>query len=273
MDVSWQRAGRFRSRLACEGPLKRGMDISNITVIATLAFLFAGLVKGIAGIGLPTAAIAAMTLVIEPRIAISLILFPMVGINGWQWLRGGHILRTIKRYRVFAVVLCVGVVLTSVLAKNVEDRWLVAALGVAILIFVGFSWKGWLPAIAVKHDARAQVGFATAAGVIGGLTGAWAAPLGMYLTMRGVDKDEFIRATGFLVTVGSIPLSVSYAKLGFLTGPLALTSALMIVPALIGYSLGEFFRNRLSPQYFRSTILIVFLILGLNLLRRAYFGV
>ncbi|PLS20366.1 sulfite exporter TauE/SafE family protein [Neptunicoccus cionae] len=248
------------------------MDITSVTVVASLAFLFAGCVKGIAGIGLPTAAIAGMTLAIEPRVAISLILFPMLGINGWQWLRGGHVLRTILRYKVFATVLCIGVVVTSVLARDVDDRWLAGALGVAILIFVAVSWRGWLPPVRAEHDTLAQFGFATLAGGIGGLTAAWAAPLGMYLSVRQVEKDEFIRATGFLVAVGSIPLAVSYAQLGFLGGPLALTSALMIVPALAGYAIGEKVRNRLSPAYFRNTILLVFLILGLNLIRRAYFG-
>ncbi|WP_069300022.1 sulfite exporter TauE/SafE family protein [Neptunicoccus sediminis] len=248
------------------------MEFSSLTLVASLAFLFAGCVKGIAGIGLPTAAIAAMTLVIEPRVAISLILFPMLGINGWQWLRGGHVLRTILRYKLFASVLCIGVVVTSFLARGVDDRWLAGALGVAVLIFVAVSWRGWLPAIGEEHDRTAQLGFATLAGGIGGLTAAWAAPLGMYLTMRRVEKDEFIRATGFLVAVGSVPLAVSYAQLGFLGGPLALTSGLMLVPALAGYAIGEKVRNRLSPIYFRNTILLVFLILGLNLIRRAWFG-
>ena len=91
----------------------------------------------------------------------------------------------------------------------------------------------------------------------------------MYLSTKRVDKDEFVRATGFLIAVGSLPLCFAYIKIGFMTGQLASISAAMLVPTLAGFSTGELLRKRLSVQAFRNAILIVFVFLGLNLLRRA----
>jgi uncharacterized protein len=91
----------------------------------------------------------------------------------------------------------------------------------------------------------------------------------MYLNMAQVDKDECIRASGFMITIGSLPLCLAYAQLGFLTGPLALTSLMMIVPAMIGFGVGAAIRNRLSQVIFRHVVLVVFLVLALNLIRRA----
>jgi len=102
------------------------------------------------------------------------------------------------------------------------------------------------------------------------MTAAWGPPLAMYLATKEVDKDEFIRATGFLIVIGSVPLCFSYAQLGFLNGPMAGLSAAMILPTLLGFTLGERLRAHLSPEGFRNAILIVFACLGLNLLRRAY---
>lgn len=245
------------------------MDQLTIILIATAAFVISGAVKGVAGIGLPTAAIALMTLFLPPRTAIALVLFPMLGSNLWQMVRGGHLRRTMRRYCVFAVVLFLGVCATAFSTQNVTDRILLAILGIVVLLFVWISWKGVLPQIPERHDGSAQVGFALLAGVIGGMTAAWGPPLAMYLATKRVEKEEFIRATGFLISVGSLPLALAYAQIGFLNGPLASVSAAMILPALIGFSIGEAFRRRMSVEAFRNAILVVFVVLGLNMVRRA----
>lgn len=245
------------------------MDTATFLLVATVAFFLAGTIKGIAGLGLPTAAIAGMTLVIDPRNAIAVILIPMLVLNAWQWVKAGQLRRTALQYLPFALILALGVTITTYISKDVPDRALLAVLGLTILIFVAVSWGGWLPELKPKHDLAAQIGFATFAGIIGGLTAAWAAPMGMYLAMRRVEKDEFIRATGFLITIGSLPLVLSYIQIGFLSGPKTLMSCAMLIPALTGFSLGETLRNRLSPNGFRKAILLVFLLLALNLIRRA----
>jgi uncharacterized membrane protein YfcA len=245
------------------------LDTSSLVLIAATAFLLAGTVKGIAGIGLPTASIAFMTLFLDPRTAIALVLFPMLGSNLWQMIRGGEFRRTVRRYRLFAAILFLGVGITALSTQNASDRALLAILGVAVLIFVGVSWKKLLPALPDRHDRLAQMGFAAFAGVIGGMTAAWAPPMAMYLHARGVDKDEFIRATGFLISVGSIPLVAAYAQLGFLTGDLATISLAMLLPTLIGFTAGEFLRRRMSVEAFRNVLLILFFFLGLNLIRRS----
>ncbi|WP_298839635.1 sulfite exporter TauE/SafE family protein [uncultured Roseobacter sp.] len=237
--------------------------------MASAAFLIAGWIKGVAGIGLPTAAIAIMTLFTDPRTAIALVMFPMIGSNAWQLWRGGEILRTARRYWLFSVVLFTGVVLTAFLTQNAGDRLLLAALGVVVLIFVAVSWRNLVPPLPDRWDSTAQVGFGLFSGVIGGMTAAWGPPMAMYLATRQVEKDEFIRATGFMIFIGSLPLCYAYARLGFLTGPLSGVSIAMLLPAIAGFSLGEILRRRLTGQGFRNAILIVFVFFGLNLLRRA----
>ncbi|GFE64859.1 sulfite exporter TauE/SafE family protein [Litoreibacter roseus] len=244
---------------------------TNVLLVAGGAFLLAGLVKGVAGMGLPTAAIGLMTLMLDPRTAISLIFFPMIGSNAWQIYRSGELIRTVKTYRIFAIALFFAVIVTSILTRSAGDQTLLAALGGVILLFVAVSWWGWVPRLPDRYDSAAQLGFGLFGGVIGGMTVGWAAPLAIYLTTRGVDKDEFVRATGFLIFVGSLPLCAAYVQLGFLTGPLAGISIAMLVPTLIGFSLGEVLRGKMSVTVFRNTILLVFTALALNLLRRAFF--
>lgn len=240
-----------------------------ILIVAGIAFLLAGAIKGTAGLGLPTAAIAGMTLVLEPRVAIAIILFPMLVLNAWQWISAGDLVRSARQYAPFSIMLFVCVAITTFLSKNVLEQYLMIVLGCVIILFVLVSWSGKLPILPPEYDLKAQLGFGLFAGIIGGMTSAWAAPMGMYLNMRVTPKQEFVRASGFMITVGSLPLCLAYAQLGFLTGPLAITSLIMIVPAMLGFALGAAVRNRLSQRIFRNVVLVVFLILALNLIRRA----
>lgn len=246
-------------------------DLNPLLPLACFAFLMAGTIKGIAGIGLPTAALGIMTLSIDPRISISLILVPMLATNSWQMVSAGQLMRTARRYAPFALCLVGGVAFTTVSTSTADDRLLLGGLGLVILLFVWLTWAGSIPPVSDSWDRPIQIILGLFAGGIGGLTGTWAAAIAIYLTSRRVDKDEFIRATGFLIFAGSIPLIISYIFLGFANGPVLGVSFAMMVPAFIGMWVGTRIRNRLSVEGFRKSILIIFLILAANLLRRAFF--
>lgn len=247
------------------------MDILTLALMATAAFLAAGVVKGIAGMGLPTTAIGLMTLAIDPRTAIAVVLAPMLFTNLWQVLRSGEALRALRQYAWFGGALALFVWVTITLSAEVSDRVILGVLGGVILVFVGVNLRFTLPQLPTRYDRTAQLGFGSAAGVVGGLTGVWAPPLAIYLTARGTPKDEFVRASGLLIFVGSTPLALGYVQQGFLTWELALISAALIAPTLIGFSVGEALRKRLSQERFRLVFLYIFLALGLNLIRRAIF--
>ncbi len=91
----------------------------------------------------------------------------------------------------------------------------------------------------------------------------------MSCELLGVEWGQGGNAAGFLIFVGSLPLCYAYIRLGFMTGPLAGVSAVMLIPTLAGFTCGEILRRRLSGEGFRNAILILFVFLGLNLLRRA----
>lgn len=247
------------------------MSDPTLLLLASLCFLLAGTVKGVVGIGLPTAAIGLMTLFIDPRLAISITLIPMIGSNGWQVWRAGDVWATIRRYKIFAVVLMIGVALTTLLTRDAPQHLLMAVLGSSIVVFVLVSLARDWPALPDRFDTPAQLVMGGIAGIMGGLTAVWAPPMVMYLTARGVTKDAFVRATGVLIFIGCIPLLSGYAYNGFLPREVALASVLMLVPTIAGFTLGERIRRHLPAATFRKVLLYIFLILGLNLLRRALF--
>lgn len=236
------------------------------------AFLIAGTVKGVAGVGLPMTALGILSIQTDPRTAITLSLLPIFLANFYQVFSAGEVWAAIRRYAPFLVVMIIGIPVTLRLTAGIDARLLGASLGIMFLAFVALSVTRFAPRISDEGDRAAQLGFGALAGVLGGLTSLWLPAIVIYLTARDTRKDEFVRASGLMLIVGSVPLIAGYWREGFLTGPLSGISATLVVPTLIGMTIGAQLRHRLSEQAFRQVLLVVFALIGLNLIRRALMG-
>ena len=80
---------------------------------ATLAlvagiFLFAGGVKGLIGMGLPTVALAMLVNAMPLRDGVTLIVIPAVITNIWQAFSGGRGIALVRRFWSFLLLLCIG---------------------------------------------------------------------------------------------------------------------------------------------------------------------
>ena len=240
--------------------------------IVFAAFLLAGAVKGVAGVGLPMTALGVLTFFTDPRTAFATALVPIFLSNGLQLYRAGDVPGAIRRYLPFLICMLIGIPLVLTLTADASERFLLSVLGAVVLLFVALNLSPFVPRISDRNAHRGQIACGTAAGILGGLTSIWLPAIVIYLTARNVSKDEFVRATGLLLVAGSVPLFAGYIREGFLTGPIALLSLGMLVPTAMGMLAGERLRNRLSEAAFRKVVLFMFFLIGLNMLRRGVFG-
>lgn len=245
-------------------------DPATITLLI-VAFFTAGTVKGVIGMGMPTIALGFMTLVLDPRLAISIIIVPMVILNIWQVWRSGETKQALLRYLPFAMSLIAFVAIFMAWSATFSTQVIYIFMGISILIFVAINATNLPFSIPDNRNTAAQIGFGSIAGIIGGVSALWAPPMAIYLTARKVDKDEFVRATGLLIFLGCLPLVLGHAAKGALTLPVFVTAMAMLVPSFVGFSVGEFLRSRISEKAFRGVLLIAFLLMGLNLIRRGLF--
>ena len=107
------------------------MVIASILVI----FLISGIVKGFLGIGLPAAAMAFLTLVMEPTTAISLLTLPIIVTNLYQFGSAKNRLEIANRYKFFAVAIIVSIFLTSWNITSFPSEFLTVAIGFAMIVF------------------------------------------------------------------------------------------------------------------------------------------
>ena len=238
-------------------------------LIASCCFFVAGISKGTLGVGLPIAAVGLMTLFIDARLAVSLMVFPIMLTNVWQVYRSGNIANIARDNWLFAVVLLFALLTTTFFTTRVSADVLVMLVGFVIILFSLVNLTFRVPPIPNRHDRLAQCLGGVAAGIVGGFTAIWSPPVAAYLIARGVEKDEFVGSTGFLFFVGSLPLCLGFWHNGMLTGPVALVSLGMIIPTLAGFTVGEVIRRRIDARRFKTILLVFFLLIGFNLVRRA----
>lgn len=242
-----------------------------VVLLGLAVFLFAGTIKGLVGMGLPVTSVGILSQLIEPRTAVLLAVFPIVVSNVWQVYRSGNGFSALRRYGLFAVFLAFAMFVTTFFATSVPAEGLMVALGIVIVTFAATSLAFKPPFLPARFDKAGQVIAGIMSGIFGGLTAIWSPPMVIYFLARRLDSEEFVRASGILFLCGSVPLLFGNIQNGLITPSVAVMSAAMIVPSLLGYALGERLRRRLDASRFRMAVLIMFLLMGLNLLREAFF--
>ena len=238
-------------------------------LIALAVYFFAGTIKGTIGIGLPTTSISLLGQVYDPRVAIALAIFPILFTNIWQVYRTGDVKRTLRNFWPFALTLAVVIWIFTGFSARISTTSLVFVLGCVVVTFALTGLFARPPELPTRFDRLGQVVAGCLSGVLGGLTAIWSPPMVVYFIARRLDKDDFVRASGVLLFIGSVPLCVGYLQNGLMTKELAIMSMAMIVPTLLGFSVGEAVRRRVNGARFQKLILCVFLVMGLNLIRRS----
>ena len=237
---------------------------------ALCVLLLAGLVKGVIGIGLPLITIPALSFFVGVPQAIAIMSLPILVTNGYQAFASRELACVGRRFWPLLLALLAGVVLGTSLLVTLNERSLYAILGVTVIAF------GLLNLSNPSFHLRARgelwlgppVGFG--AGVLGGLSNFFGPPIVLYLVALKLPRETFVAAVGLAFFVGSIPLYGLLVSFGIYGWGEAMASTVALLPVLLGVKLGERLRRRVPQELFRRLVLGLLLVIGLNLLRRAW---
>ena len=252
------------------------MIIDGITwpmlVFGACAFLLGGVLKGLAGFGLPLIAISLTSAFMPIEAALAINVIPPFLLNVWQVGGVKGAAETWRRYSPVLIGLPVGIAIGAASAAALDTNLLVGAVGAVTVTFCVSQFAGWRLHVSPAHVSPA--GFATGvmSGFLGSLTTVTGPPMVMYLLAAKAAPDVFKSALGLFFLAAGIMLTLAFFSIGFLSLPLALVGTLMTLPAAAGMWLGRHLSQRVNAEVFRGIVLVLLAVLGLNLLRRATFG-
>ena len=238
-------------------------------IVAT--FVFAGFVKGVTGMGLPTVAMGVLGAMISPLAAASLLIVPSFVTNVWQLLAGPRVGAVLKRLWPMMLAILVGTIAGSSLLTGGNTSVTTTALGAALVVYAVYTLFARQLRVPPQMEPWLSPVIGLVTGLVTGGTGVFVIPAVPYLQALGLEKDDLIQALGLSFTVSTIALAAGLALRGaYDPGNLGM-SALALVPALIGMWIGQIARDRISPPTFRRWFLVALLVLGTEMLLRPLF--
>lgn len=246
------------------------MDALTIALIC-VTFLIGGGVKGMLGLGLPLTSVALMSTFLDLRVAIPLLVIPVIVTNIWQAFRGDQMAAILRRYWVLFGCSCIGIWLGTVALFRIDPSYLITTLGVVVCAFTVINLFALRLTVTERSMAVLSPAVGLFSGVLSGSTGSLGAPVVMYFQALGLPKDTFVQALGLQFLITAAVWLVALVEQGALRGTGVAISALAVAPAALGMVAGQWLRNRLSQERFNIWVYAFLFIVGLNLIRKGMF--
>ena len=238
----------------------------NLSLLVLAAFVLAGTVKGVIGMGLPTVAMGLLGVAMLPTQAAALLLIPSTITNLWQLAAGGHLRSSLKRLWPLLGMIIVGTGLGSYGLGMGGAHSMGRALGGALFVYALCGLL--LPTLKVPPAAEPWLGplCGLMTGLVTSATGVFVIPAVPYIQGLGLDRNQLVQALGLSFTVSTLALGAGLYSNDALGGAQMGASVLAVIPALLGMMLGQWLRQRISAVVFKRVFFIGMALLGLHLL-------
>ncbi|HXT07310.1 MAG TPA: sulfite exporter TauE/SafE family protein [Roseiarcus sp.] len=234
-----------------------------------LIFLLAGLVKGVAGMGLPTVAMGLLGLVAAPAQAAALVVIPSLVTNLWQFLSGRRWLALARRTWPMLAAIGLATWESAGLMTGPGAARALTWLGLVLVVYAAIGLAKIRISVPARHEAWLSAAVGAATGLVTGATGVFVIPAVPYLQALGFEKDNLVQVLGLSFTTSTLALAAGLASRGAFRLSEAGASALCVAPALIGMTVGQAIRTRVNPATFRLIFLAGLALLGADLIARS----
>jgi uncharacterized protein len=236
-----------------------------VLILIAAAFLLAGFIKGVIGLGLPTVSMGLLAVTMQPSHALAIVIVPAIVTNIWQTFVGPYLRDVIRRLWPLMIGTIVGIWLNAGMLTGPYARYGTVVLGVLLVIYaiVGLSKFNFEVAPRDEKWVGGIVGVMT--GMVSAATGVQVIPSMPFMQAIGMEKDELMQALGVFFTVATVALGFSLTGTGLLSASIALPGAVAMACAFAGMAIGQSVRARIQPEVFRRWFLIALIFLGLYL--------
>src|SRR6187401_2725749 len=113
--------------------------IDPVLILIAAAFLLAGFVKGVIGLGLPTVSMGLLAVTMQPAHALAIVIVPAIITNIWQTFVGPYLRDIIRRLWPLMVGTVMGIWLNADMLTGPYARYGTIVLGVLLVVYAIIS--------------------------------------------------------------------------------------------------------------------------------------
>jgi uncharacterized membrane protein YfcA len=244
----------------------------HLLLLIAAAFLLAGFVKGVIGLGLPTVSMGLLAVTMPPSHALAIVIVPAIVTNIWQTFVGPYLRDIIRRLWPLMAGTVFGIWLNAGMLTGPYARYGTIVLGLLLVIYAIVGLKKI--SFKVARENEKWIG-----GIVGVMTGAVSAATGVqvipsmpFMQAIGMEKDELVQALGVFFTVATVALAFNLTSAGLLSAATAIPGAVAMAASFVGMFIGQAVRSRMQPEAFRRWFLIAMIFLGLYLAASAVYN-
>jgi uncharacterized membrane protein YfcA len=243
-----------------------------LLILVAAAFLLAGFIKGVIGLGLPTVSMGLLAVTMQPSRAIAIVIVPAIVTNIWQTFAGPYLRDIIRRLWPLMASTAIGIWLNAGMLTGPYARHGAIVLGVLLVIYAitGLGKFSFSVARSNEKWIGGMVGLVT--GAVSAATGVQVIPSMPFMQAIDMEKDELVQALGVFFTVATVALAFTLTSAGLLSASTVLPGAVAMASAFAGMFIGQAVRSRMQPEAFRRWFLIAMIFLGLHLVGSAVYN-
>jgi uncharacterized membrane protein YfcA len=228
--------------------------------------LAAAFIKGAIGFGFPSLATPLLSLFVNVKTAVVVLILPNIVMDGIQFVRRGTPLAIARRFGFLLAAGAVGMVLGTRVLTLLSSKAATLVLGIFVLVFVTLNVTGLAPKIPARWEPWLSAPAGFVAGLVGGVTNSPATALVLYFHGVGLPKDEFIPSVAFAFFFYKLVQLGAVTWYGLLPWSLLWISVALTAVSLTGFAVGLRVQDRLDQRTFNRAVLAFLAVLGAWLL-------
>lgn len=237
--------------------------------LTLLTFFFAAFLKGMTGLGFATICLGLLTSFLDIRLAIPLVFLPSLTSNLLVMKEAGRFRESLQRFWPLYLSSVPGLLLGMWLLGWGSISLVKAILGIVLICYGLWGLSIGIVTLSSRSEQRLMLPVGLISGFVNGATGSQILPILPYLLALRLDKNLFVQTLNSSFTFSTIIMIVGLGKIGILTTPVLLLSAMGILPVAIGIRLGSRVREKVSETLYRRLVLMLLILLGCNLALRS----
>jgi len=238
-------------------------------VLVGVAFLLAAFVKGATGLGFPLIATPMVALLLDIRVAVTILILPNLLMDVTQVFRDGFPYPILRRFKSMIGLTIVGVFLGTMVLVLLPLWSLNLCLGIMVIVFVGSNLLKFDFTITPAAEKRLSPLIGLLSGFLNGMTNAAGPVLAIYFYSLKLEKRNFVKsvATIFMITKATQLIAVSTWNL-FNRDTLTL-SLQVVLFTLVGFFAGLKTQDRVNQKTFSRGLMVLLSVVGVTLIARS----